>query len=332
MRSGFLAGSALILGTALLLGLALPSHAAPGLFVGNLSITSNYNPMPLFCGPGPDPSCTTPPVRIHSVTPSRGFTVPSNLFGSMQSTFPNPFPGYPAQFTQYQSRYQTGQGIFYSGYQPPGVSITFSATSVAPPQASTPRVGMLRIVPGPNGFGGKMHFKDYVYFYSEGPGFYSESSLSMRTFMLERLRGAGPIGGMGSALRGTASHTGLKSGGGSPLMQSSQGATTRAGWFTGTITVTDQHLASAMFSTITAMDNRNVAGSSGSLSLVSPLLVWAYNGTGGSVQVLRVGLASYSRLSLRSLPEPSRPGPLAAGVLGLMLLWKLRRFEVGPTP
>jgi len=73
------------------------------------------------------------------------------------------------------------------------------------------------------------------------------------------------------------------------------------------------------------MDNRNLAGTSGTISLVSPLLLWTYKGVGGSVQELRFGFASYSRLSLRFLPEPSRLWLLGSGLLGLIALLRRNR-------
>jgi len=108
-------------------------------------------------------------------------------------------------------------------------------------------------------------------------------------------------------------------------MVSFQGATTRAGWFTGTVTIQESISGHTMFATVTAMDNRNAAGTSGTISLVSPLLLWSYNGMGGSVTFIRLGFASYSRLSLRFLPEPARLWLLAAGIFGLAALSRWTR-------
>ena len=110
-------------------------------------------------------------------------------------------------------------------------------------------------------------------------------------------------------------------------MASFLGATTRAGWFTGTITVTDRSRFSTLYYSVTAMDNRNSAGTTGTISLVSPHLRWVYYNIGGDESDLRPrnGGASYSRMSLRFLPEPTRLLLLATGMLGLCTLPRLRR-------
>ena len=74
-------------------------------------------------------------------------------------------------------------------------------------------------------------------------------------------------------------------------------------------------------------DSRNAPGSSGTISLVSPQLIYAYVGIGGTVTQLRNAAASTSKLSLSFMPEPGRLALLASGLLGLLTLTRLRRHR-----
>ena len=292
------------------LSVSAPARAEPVLFVGNLGITNVYANT-LICGSGIGLPCTTQPVQTLSVTQSGALTLPARLFSYDRTSIAT--GTYP--FVAFRSRVQSGQGSFYSGYATPSILISYAATTTAPPGDPTrPRLGVIRILPGPNGFGGKMRFKDYGFFDGFALSAVGVFSVLQRGW---RYRGAGGIGGMGSMISGTGSHTTLMTTGGSPAMISFQGATTRAGWFTGTLTVTDSISARTAFSSVTAMDDRNSAGTHGTISLISPLLLWTYRSSYGTAQKLDSGWASYSRLNLRLLPEPARLRLLAIGLLGL---------------
>ena len=324
------------------LALASTARPAPTLFAGNLELVSSYAP-DLICGNrsahGPaGAACLTPlfgnvssPIQTASVTAGRGFTVPTRAFSTYLKIGPTSYSGYPT-YTGYRSRTQTGKGVFQSGYAPSGL-IVFPAATTAPPQdPMAPRVGLMRILPGPNGFGGQMRFRDYLYASSTiaaiTDGFYYTNVMRI----VDLQRGSGPVGAMGSRISGNGSHSTFATTGGSPLMVSILGATTRPGWFTGTASVTDmigdEHTA---FFTVTAMDNRNTAGTTGTISLVSPLLLWTYWGRDGSVLELRDGHASYATLNLRLLPEPMCPLLVASGMIGLLTLYRSRRRR-GPSP
>ena len=312
--------------------------AAPHLFAGNLEIANVYRST-LICGkqvavrPNFMPSCPSQPVQTASVTGSGGLTVPPQAFSTEFKSGPgfltplSGFPSYYQAFLAYRARSNTGTGFFHPIYAP-SLTTTLLPNNTLPPQAlGTTRLGLMRIKPGPNRFGGKMRVRDYGFFAATrsaaGPGFYT-----MLLVMATRYRGSGFAGVNTNVVSGSGSHSFLITSMDSPVMQQTVAGSTHAGFFTGTVTVANMRGAlSTGFTTVTGMDTRNTAGTKGRISLASPLLVWTYDSSDGSVLRLRNGFSSYVKLRLH-LPEPSRLALLSVGLLGLLSLDRLRRRAI----
>ena len=178
----------------------------------------------------------------------------------------------------------------------------------------------------------------------------------VRTAMADRIRGVrglpkggsvqtplyglgktGPVGkspypvGTGGVGTGMGSHSFLKTASGSPVMVNTKYGSTHFGWFTGTVTRNDYIDVISKFSSITGMDNRNAAGTLGKISLVSPILVWAYDDAPalGGVTRLRDGFGGVARIHMNFIPEPSRLALLGWGMLGLLARYRLSALSNG---
>jgi len=103
-------------------------------------------------------------------------------------------------------------------------------------------------------------------------------------------------------------------------------ASTRVPWITGTVTIIDYSPYSTRTYTAMGLDGRNDAGTSGSISLVTPRLLNSFQAFGGSVATSLNRTGSVTTLTLSFLPEPGRIALLGGGLLGLLALSR-RRHE-----
>ena len=109
-------------------------------------------------------------------------------------------------------------------------------------------------------------------------------------------------------------------------MASVLAASTRAPWATGTVTAFDSTGVYVTNFTVTGSDNRNAAGTTGTISLVTPQLLHLYATSGTTVDQVTNQSASTSTLvlSFTPLPEPGQLALLASGLLGLARLSRKR--------
>ena len=90
-------------------------------------------------------------------------------------------------------------------------------------------------------------------------------------------------------------------------------------WTTGRVIASDQDGNFFTFRTKTGFDNRNAAGTSGTLQLVTPML------TAVTGQLLNIPFAPTSVLTITFAPEPGATLLLGGGALTLLLLYAWRR-------
>lgn len=103
---------------------------------------------------------------------------------------------------------------------------------------------------------------------------------------------------------------------------------------TGAVTLSNPAPNAATYTIITAMDSRNTAGTSGTIQLVTPRILYGYGIAGpppapqdgtGTVTGLQTGVVGANHTTLNFLPEPGQIALLGIGILGLMGISRLRR-------
>ena len=309
----------------LLVAIAGPALAAPALFSGNVTLTSGYRKN-FYTPSGPDPfdygtvfSHVGTPSGTLSVTPGGDFTVPPSTFkGGFTSTTVG-FPGYPYFYVANIRTQLTGN--FSAGFLPPDTTLAFYADTTAfPNSVMNPRQGTVRLNVGPNGFGGYMGIYEnilYTGLWQGGVGVYDFYQFLIGT------PGLDPAGAVSSNLLfGTRTNT-TNSG----IMFKSEGPGTNFPWITGTLTLLQTDGYYSTVRTVTVSDNRTAtaSGFTGSISLVSARVINIYNRIGSTIQNKSEGWGRTTRINLEFLPEAGRLSLLAAGALGLLGLYRLRR-------
>jgi hypothetical protein len=204
------------------------------------------------------------------------------------------------------------------------------------------RVGSIKILPGPNRFGGTMRYfgglnaqwyrfnslttpccaKDYGHNFRTTGGSlgFTESSPQV-------------IGGTHPGIEITRRHTYLTTGAGTPsspgqpLTRMVQYIRTTAPWTTGRVSVLQ---AAGPYSTTivkTGSDNRTPAGVMGTLSLVVPWLTHHYRTAYNPIDPATSPLhwAGLQTMKVNFLPEPSGILLMGAGILGLVGVYRFRR-------
>ena len=225
------------------------------------------------------------------------------------------------------NRKNVGKGSFGPFLTPYVMKTLYANTTAYPNDSTSPRSGYMRLKAGSQGFGGNMLFSTM--------GSYSARRFTTTPLMnwqmyvtLMGLRGSGPIVGPPatnpSALLGSSSHAYLKTIGGDPLEGSSLiAASTRGPWITGTVTVKDYLGTYPVTLTAIGVDERNAAGTTGNISLVTPQILTSFFRVGTQITGRRTQFASTSTLRLNFTPEPGRLALLGSGLLGLF--WLRRR-------
>ena len=234
------------------------------------------------------------------------FTVPSNVFVGTSSTTTLVNSTY-FYFSRVFLHYQMAAGYFSPSYLTPGTTLESAG---------------LRLKVGPNGFGGEMDF--IVASTSRGMRLLDAGVNGELVFSRARYArfGSSSFGDTRSdVISGTAVGTLFIIGSLSQTTSyTTTGVTRRAPWITGTVTATTS--INGIFTSRTAMgsDLRNTAGTSGTLSLVTPHLT-TFSGPRFS---RGVALTSKLTLDFSPAPEPARLALLASGLLGLFTLSRLR--------
>ncbi len=318
MRAQSVAACGALGGAGWLVLFAVSAAAAPNLFSGSLTLQNNYALVARSASHSGN----------LSLMGSGGFALPAGIFSSETTamcTLCNAnLPGVYATFLLSANlAAQNGAGSFGPSYLSFGKSYVVTANATALPNlSSAPRSGIVRFVPGANGFGGVMphHFTDlYVGINVGTTGYYAFSVQG------NRVRGSALGATNPGAFTGTSTHTIRDS------TFSILGASTGGPWITGTVTASN---TTANFDTLlTAMggDQRNAAGTSGNIALVTPQLLTSFIGQGGSLLRRRNVISSISMLTLRFLPEPGAALLLGAGIPVLLVLaWRRSRVRPGP--
>ena len=309
---------------------AAPALAAPTLFSGNVTLTSSYRKN-FYTPSGPDP-CDYGRVFVHvgapagvlSVTANGALTVPASTFTDFFTSSTTEFPGYPSFYVR-NTRIQRS-AAFAPGFLT-ATETLYANTTSSPNLPSESRQGVIRLIPGPDGFGGYMAiYEDIVY-----SGRYS-AELGSSDFLqyMKGSPGDGPVGAITSnLLYGYRQHTSLLTASGLPHKFTYEGVGTNVPWITGTLTQALPSRAGyySTVRTVTVYDSR-VSPYSGAISLVSARLLTIYSRIGGTVQERLSSWGRTTRINLVLMPEPGRLVILTAGFLGLFALGAKGRLSV----
>ena len=311
------------------LALAVPALAAPVLFSGNITTDRAYTtsfPGLVLTASGSGTASAT------GVGPA-SFTIPAfALTGSALTShsFENgvwfELPGAPVVtvFSANLSRYNVGKGGFAPSLSPGATYILFPNTTAFPNSPPALRTGFMRLKVGPNGLGGNMLVKSKGTYTGFTEGYVGRYSF---VHYLSGLRGSGTLVGPAptnpGAITGMSTNTSH-----SVIMLTITAASTRAPWITGTVTAINYDGVHSTFTHVaTGVDARNTAGTTGTISLVTPQTLNTYWEIGTILQRHRVQYASTSKLTLNfsPAPEPGRMTLLASGLLGPFWLARLGR-------
>ena len=335
---------ALVLGALALLMQAPAAHAQNVLFSGSLERLGAF-------GAG---VFATVPVHVDgknvqgaisvalTTAPTRpGFTVPQAAFSAVFS-YTASFGNYPF-FANYASRQNLKWSVMNGGFS--GTSTVYPSTNndIYPMSALASRSGFLRAKAGPNNIGGAMPSRrasNFVGIVAATTGFYDFYNEFSST-------GCSANGSVGSPLIPGGNCIVYGNSRGEQLLDSFStlihqtlnrtlgqvwGVTGGIG-ITGNITVSNP-IGGLSLVMASAMDDRNAAGTMGTIQLIHPRVVYGYQmptGTGGGTGVpprdgtatfvnLNGGLAGAVRANLTFLPEPGQGMLLAAGILGIATL------------
>lgn len=217
----------------------------------------------------------------------------------------------------------TGPATLKTGYLPASVPITANANQTAYPNAGTVRSGFVRLIPGSQGFGGPIggtnNFQYFGLYFASPTGYYQ---------LTQTRQGVdGAVSGIGFGTRivgmGTGTHTMSPT---NTAMKSSITVATGVPWATGSATAFNNR-GYGITSTWHrgAADNRNAAGTSGTISVVTASISFSYNKFGGVPTGMNNGSSFASQMNIKLLPEPGGTLLLGSGVLGLGLIALHRR-------
>ncbi len=261
-----------------------------------------------------------------------GFTIPANAFSGMFA-FSSTSPQYP--FFAGDVSVMNGQaGPFAANALTNTVTINFSAPAQYPFLSLSPPAGFMRLRPGPNGFGGPMpiHRNDaYTALALASTGLYDVDV--QVDYDYGNAIGSSDVSGS-YAWWSAGQHTFLTTGGSAmaPIQFGQVGGGRGAIAFTGTATVSAP-LGTAEYEIHTAMDNRNAAGTMGTIQLVTPRVTYGYSvaqipppldGTATLVS-LNNDYSTAAIAELTFLPEPGQLAMLGSGILALCGASRMRR-------
>ncbi len=322
------AAAAVLVVAALLAGPA----DAQSLFSGNITtqraVVSYFPELALTAsGSGSGSGSVTGSAPASFMLPAGAFTGTGMTVSTSTGYYRSVLPGVPRAFTfsANLARSNSGPGSFGPVFSP-GAVYTVFPNSTTGPQATINRQGYMRIKMGSQGFGGNMPLATSGT-YAGHKHFIFKLAYFSQTLMAVRGTGLIPTAlSNQSALIGMSTHTMLMSTGGGPLIASVLAVSTHAPWFTGTVTAVDSLGVYGTNFTVTGADNRNAAGTAGTISLVTPQILHLYSVSGTTVSQLLNQSASTSTLvlSFTPLPEPGRLTLLAAGLLGLLVRTRMR--------
>lgn len=298
------------------------------LFIGKYE---NLRPLPYVIDSIP-PSSAQPLVTTPGATTGQvnGFTLPTKAF-SQAFSFTATFPGYPFLFGS-ADRYQK-QAVFAASYNTPSGISTFNPTNVLYPYATlTPPPGFVRQNFGPNGFGGAMTIVKrtaYTGLFAAGIGGNYEFSIPF-TLTYGGCRFCLDLAGFS-----IAEHTFATTGGTamSPITNIKLFKAWGGPAMTGVITLSNPAPNAATYTVFTGMDNRNAAGTSGTIQLISPRLLFGYGIEGpipppgdgtGTVTNIQTGVVGTLRTTIQ-VPEPAQLALITVGAFGLVGLVRRRR-------
>ena len=302
---------------------AAPALAAPTLFSGNITLTSGYRKN-IHTLSGPDPSDygrvfthVGAPAGVLSVTANGAFTVPAGTFTDFFTSVTVGFPGYPYFYVR-NSRVQR-EAAFAPGFLTQVVTLYANSTSF-PNLPSDPRLGTIRMNPGPAGFGGYMAIHESILY----SGLWNAGGLGSYDFIqyIKGSPGDDPTGAVTqNVLYGYRSHTSLVTEEGLPHRFTSEAAGTDIPWFTGTLThnLHPRDFNYSTIRTVTVYDSR-VSPYNGLISLVSARMLTIYNRVGSVVQERIESWGRGTRINLVLMPETDRLVLLLAGLFGLCVL------------
>jgi hypothetical protein len=306
-----------------LIGLAAATSASadPALFTGIGQQSGGIlgvTPVTTLTGP------TTAAPGIASVTSNGDFTVPALAFSRNTPgyTFSIP-PVYPYAFARINQ--QNAPGSFVRNYVSPSVPITVAGTNaIVPNVTGTPRAGFVRVVPGPQGFGGRMPVvfdKYYLFDIATSLGILKARAQDNSITFGGASLGAFAPGGTTPNGRGGSTYPS-----GSPQYAVTNALGTAKGpWITGMATAYEPHGAVITTTSRTATDARAVFDT-GTISLVTPRIQYIYQGDGtGTLLNLRDAFGIVHSVEIIFAPEPATGAMIAAGSLGLAAVGRVRR-------
>jgi hypothetical protein len=262
-------------------------------------------------------------------------------------------PGYPIATRHYSIHNRLGK--FWAGYDGLATSTTTlygaSTTTRSGAQYSSSRSGTFVITPGVNRFGGTMRFFSGPQYYYEGkaerPSAGKYARYRWNAIRTRSNNGNPPtrnsITGhqsLGQTLTYGSTqltHSTLQTASGAWVQYQYWGFSTIVPWTTGMVTVRQPNgpYASSPTSIVaTGSDTRTrtaSGGLTGMLSLVQPFLYHNYPDASGSLSAAPTHLAFMRRLTLTFLPEPSGGVLLMLGIVGVGVLYRLRRKSVYST-
>jgi hypothetical protein len=314
--------------------------------------------------PNPNPPGSYAP-ETAIFTPMGGFDFPRRIFHYGTAEFDaytyscEPglcAPGYPVSVYYYS--YYNYKGFFRPN-NPFAVTQTETLNrSVTSPGFTTTqfgnnyafgRAGTIQVIPGPNRFGGTMRFfsglnargyqfvtngypcceKNYQHFWRSGMTPYgAPSGMLDYTEYEDQYLGHTHIGVVGTRI-----HTSLTTGAGTPnspgeyITRMTIAPRTTAPWTTGTLFAYAAVGAYIDSIQISGSDNRTENRELGTLSMVTPWLTNNYVTSFNPSDPVEIGSSAADAFTMKVnfLPEPEVSLLLAAGILGLTGLYRLRR-------
>lgn len=308
-------------GVIVLVGFAQTALAGNVLFSGVLKRSAVATPLTMA-------SASNVVVQTNPGTPVNGFTVPDQAFAGSFS-FSGAFTGYP--FFEGYVEVNGGPASFNAGALTNTYTVAGNDTAY-PNAPATPPPGWMRMKPGPNGFGGNMpiHRNDtYDALVSVTVGLSAVDIYLDYDYGVPGVDISGSYGGWSKG-----EHTFLTSMG-VPQQRAAVYKVQGVIGMTGTATVSAP-LAQAEYEISTAMDNRNAAGTTGMIQVMTPRLMNLYyvvpnaqgnpplDGT-GTVTALGSDWSTKAIYELTFLPEPGQWTLLGIGIAGLVGIIRLRR-------
>ena len=330
---------------------ATPAGRCPPL-AAQVQCTASFGTGP----PGPGPVRFGSPAVSSATTGLPPIFVPAysvlDQYFSYQLPSTYHLPGYPVATRHYSIHNRLG--IFYASHpQAPTTTTTLygaSTTTRSGGQYSSSRSGTFVITPGVNRFGGTMRFftgpSHYYRGWAERPSAGQYATYRWNAIRTQSNNGNPPtrntITGqqsLGQSLTYGSTHLEhmtLETASGNPVRYQYWGFSTIVPWTTGMASVRQPngpYPSSPTSLVATGSDTRTrtaSGGLTGMLSLVQPFLYHNYSTASGPTSGAPVHLAFMRRLTLTFLPEPGAGVLLAAGFLGIVILYRLRRNSVCP--